>query len=306
MDPCRITMYNPIMHGVHVQGGWEVLSGASGRPLPDIVPAVRTVIEARRFEHFLPEQEIGVGDVWQLHCHLHRGGRICSRTADWQPREPGAWYLCPPDSRLRQDTRDVKLPLHSIWLRFTGGERLGLQRLFKPQQELLCFRDPANLLLTKTRAMAATWDQRIDDGYWTVMEGLMCIVQLLLDARPINSTTYEVSTITPKLSADPLVQKIRTYLAGHFREKITRAHIARQVHTSVATVERHYNAVMGETIQQTVTRLRIEAVKHGLLEGKSIKLLADETGFCDPFHLSKTFRQHEGMSPTEFLRRRRA
>lgn len=48
-------------------------------------------------------------------------------------------------------------------------------------------------------------------------------------------------------------------------------------------------------------RMRIEFAKTLLLKGQTLKAIAAETGFCDPFHLSKTFKQVTGHSPRQFV-----
>jgi AraC-like DNA-binding protein len=59
----------------------------------------------------------------------------------------------------------------------------------------------------------------------------------------------------------------------------------------------------GESPMMTLTRMRIHLAKTLLLQGHRLKLVADQTGFWDQYHLSKTFKQHEGISPREFCRR---
>jgi transcriptional regulator GlxA family with amidase domain len=48
--------------------------------------------------------------------------------------------------------------------------------------------------------------------------------------------------------------------------------------------------------------LRIELAKSLLLRGLKIETVASQTGFFDAFHLSKTFKNHTGLSPSEFRR----
>ena len=49
--------------------------------------------------------------------------------------------------------------------------------------------------------------------------------------------------------------------------------------------------------------LRIDHAKHLLLRGVPLKQIAQEAGFSDAFHLSKTFKHVEGISPRGFLHR---
>jgi len=48
--------------------------------------------------------------------------------------------------------------------------------------------------------------------------------------------------------------------------------------------------------------IRIEAAKAMLLRGSmTLDQISAKTGFADAFHLSRTFKKHEGCSPRAFL-----
>ena len=46
--------------------------------------------------------------------------------------------------------------------------------------------------------------------------------------------------------------------------------------------------------------LRIGLAKNLLLRGQRLKNIAQQTGFSDEYHLSKTFKRVEGKSPKQF------
>jgi AraC-like DNA-binding protein len=64
-----------------------------------------------------------------------------------------------------------------------------------------------------------------------------------------------------------------------------------------------FAACFGVSPARYVQNRRIERAQRLLLESDaSLEQVAAETGFCDAFHLSKTFRRLTGMSPSQFRR----
>ena len=51
-----------------------------------------------------------------------------------------------------------------------------------------------------------------------------------------------------------------------------------------------------------LTKLRINRARGMILKGQPLKTVAAATGFSDAFHLSKTFKSIEGLSPRAWLR----
>jgi AraC-like DNA-binding protein len=58
------------------------------------------------------------------------------------------------------------------------------------------------------------------------------------------------------------------------------------------------------TIQHYVHQLSVQRAKHLLLQtNKTVKDIAEDVGFKDPFHFSRTFKKHEGISPQQYRER---
>jgi len=51
--------------------------------------------------------------------------------------------------------------------------------------------------------------------------------------------------------------------------------------------------------------LRIELAKSLLFRGLTMETVARRTGLCGAFHLSKTFKEYCGLTPSEFRRKSR-
>ncbi|MEJ6603752.1 MAG: AraC family transcriptional regulator [Opitutaceae bacterium] len=77
--------------------------------------------------------------------------------------------------------------------------------------------------------------------------------------------------------------------------------VARSVGMSYENFRKKFAQKMSESPGHYQKRRRIEHACAAIYQGShSFKALADELGFCDVFHFSKTFRQIVGQTPSEF------
>ncbi|MCF3650247.1 helix-turn-helix domain-containing protein [Synoicihabitans lomoniglobus] len=84
------------------------------------------------------------------------------------------------------------------------------------------------------------------------------------------------------------------------------AEVARKVGQSYESFRKRFAAAVGVSPGQFQQRCRIDFACAAIYQGnRSFKALAEELGFCDVFHFSKTFRQVVGDTPSEFRRKAR-
>ena len=80
----------------------------------------------------------------------------------------------------------------------------------------------------------------------------------------------------------------------------TMAELARRTAVSVAHLHRLFSAEVGSSPMAWLTRTRIELAASMLIQGNlSIAEIAHRTGWSDPNHFSKRFRQVTGDTPTD-------
>lgn len=80
--------------------------------------------------------------------------------------------------------------------------------------------------------------------------------------------------------------------------------IALRVGLSYETFRKRFARQMGESPGQFQKRRRVEHACAAIYrDSQSFKQLADDLGFCDVFHFSKTFRQVVGESPSDFRKK---
>jgi len=106
--------------------------------------------------------------------------------------------------------------------------------------------------------------------------------------------------ISGKFSAD--IQKAVDYInLAPPGDCVTVSRLAAASMLSRETFRKKFHSEVGEAPIQYLLRYRIAKAKEQLMDtSKSIKQIAFETGFKDPYYFSRLFKQYEGMSPLLF------
>lgn len=93
------------------------------------------------------------------------------------------------------------------------------------------------------------------------------------------------------------------YMESHVTEPSTLDDLAKAVGMSRSHFCRMFRLSTGNSPMGHWTRLRVELAKSMLLQGdRSACEIAQELGFFDQSHFSRTFRRIAGMSPRQFAR----
>ncbi len=98
-----------------------------------------------------------------------------------------------------------------------------------------------------------------------------------------------------------LAQSIKEYLELHYPEKITLNTLCRQFYCSRATLMTAFRQEYDQTINRFLLIIRVRVAKEKLTSGNdSISEVAIKCGFADQNYFCKVFRQHEGLTPTQY------
>ncbi len=155
----------------------------------------------------------------------------------------------------------------------------------------------------------------IDLGYERVGFKAAGLLDRLMDgekppAEPIKLTMPK--ELVPRGSTDmyavddPLVSQAMRFIGEQGHTGIGVEEISRAVHTTRRTLERRFREVLGHTIAEELTRLKLERVKRELVETDlPIKKIASQLGFSNGKQMSKTFARVVGISPQEYRNQRR-
>ncbi len=94
------------------------------------------------------------------------------------------------------------------------------------------------------------------------------------------------------------------HIKEHLGEPISVATLAARVHMSPSRFHAHFKRHMGRAPMEYVRTLRLAQARHRLLStGAPVYEIAANTGFANPFHLSREFKRAFKLSPTDFRRK---
>ena len=97
------------------------------------------------------------------------------------------------------------------------------------------------------------------------------------------------------------ITDIVAYISNHYNENISLEMLAKNTTMSVPTLMRLFKTAIGTSPANFITLQRISRAKILLANtNMSITVIANETGFFDNAHFTRTFKKITGMSPTEY------
>ena len=99
--------------------------------------------------------------------------------------------------------------------------------------------------------------------------------------------------------AEDLPSKVRAYLNAHYADAITIASLCAVFAVSRTTLLNRYRDRYGETVTQTLIRIRITQAQKLLIDTSlPISEVAYRCGYSDPVYFAKAYRKCVGVPPT--------
>jgi len=226
-------------------------------------------------------------------------------SAAWKERQPFEAHLYPPNTPYWEDTGGVKVAFtRGIFISFTGGETALVPTLVKKQPGI--FLDPSKRLGNMLEQILEAALETGDAGFTNVQAILWQIIGLLNNASVSDTGDCIIPAEDREQTISDFLRTIHLYLHEHLAERITRENLAKRLNISVSALAHRYYAETGEPLLTTLSRMRIHVAKSLILKGHPLKLIAEQTGFYDEFHLSRTFKRVAGVTPSEFRCRQRS
>ncbi len=97
------------------------------------------------------------------------------------------------------------------------------------------------------------------------------------------------------------LRKVFDYVRSHLSDSVKVPDMARRAHLSEAHFAREFKRTLGETPLEYVTRCRVEQAQR-LLRHSDLKIgeIARRVGLRNASHFAKVFREHMGMTPSQY------
>ncbi len=189
-------------------------------------------------------------------------------------------------------------PLVKYFVDFSGGEA---RRIISPKvlgKDGLAF-------LHHAQSPHDLYEQMLETGH---KGGRLAprICALLLE---LLSLRIEESAHAPAEEHDRARQtfeRCRSELQSHFRTIQSVAELAQRNHVDPAYLSRLFDRFAGESPHEMLTRLKVNQAAAHLIGGRYlVKEVAAQVGYADPYHFSRVFKNHHGVSPANFQHARR-
>ena len=105
-----------------------------------------------------------------------------------------------------------------------------------------------------------------------------------------------------------LLNQTLIFIEQHYTEDISIHEIAQSIPVSPSYLNRLFQKAMATSPMQHIIWLRLKKAISifNTTPSISIKETALRCGYSDPYHFSKLFKKHVGVTPTEFIEGKRA
>lgn len=114
----------------------------------------------------------------------------------------------------------------------------------------------------------------------------------------LESVLAEVHRLSHLPAEDAAVGRVRGYILGHLNDPISLQDLAEVAGMSRHHFCRRFKALTGRTPMDEVWRLRLVEARSLILSSNlTLTEISEASGFQNPFHFSRKFRQFWGMAP---------
>ena len=199
---------------------------------------------------------------------------------------------------IRTDSND---PLVKHFIDFSGKDagRLISSKVFGPDG-LTCLHD--------AQPIHEIYEEILETGL-TGGRLAQRLCGVLLELLSLRIEEHAHAPLKIQSRARQSFERCRAYLQTHFRTIRSVSELAQQAHLDPAYVARLFDRFVGESPREMLTRLKVNEAAAHLMGGRfTVKEVAAQVGFSDPYHFSRVFKNHHGAAPARFqinqLRRR--
>lgn len=235
---------------------------------------------------------------WVIDYSIADCGECRTEFTDWLPRPVGIAHLYPPGRRYAE-RRPSETDNSCCYIKF-GGENANLRRAVENSGGFARIVDDGRLGDLMQRAIRAA--QQGNAGYYPCFAEFSRIVGILEDLPPAAGPDYLYVLSEENGAGGTLGKRVRAALERNYRGHVAIADLARELGCSASTLSHRYRTECGESVFDTLLRIRVEQSLPMLMKNLPLKVIAQETGFNSEFYYSKIFKRCFGVSPVNYRR----
>jgi len=204
--------------------------------------------------------------------------------------EPGYLYHHFPETKARV-ALDPTANCIEFYLTIDSGTYDGLRLLHLiPDQEVLTTHNNQLAIEAIIRFCEVCAKPARETNRRQIIDGLVDFL----------TTLYDLTIDGPALSHwHEVVHAATQQLEANLEKKLYLPAVAKAYGVSYASFRREFKRIVGVSPAEYRIRQRIEA-SCGLLARYTVKEVAEQLGYCDPFTFSSQFKAFTGFSPSEF------
>jgi len=261
----------------------------------NLVPSPRSklTVACGGWEHCAADYEIRRGD-FQFYGmeYVARGKGTIVLNGVERKLMPGSVFAYRPLAlhSIRTDPGD---PLVKYFVDFAGTDARHLinSKVFGPDG-LACLHD--------TQPIHDVYEQILKTGLkGGQLAQRLCGALLNVLSLRIEENAHEPLQIQSR--ARQSFERCRSFMHAHFRTIHSVTELAEQTHLDSAYLARLFDRYGGESPRKMLTRLKMNEAAAHLIGGRyTVKEIAEQVGFSDPYHFSRVFKTYHGTAPTRF------
>lgn len=214
---------------------------------------------------------------------------------------PGDIFVVPPRTLHREETPPDAFS-EVIYLGAVLRSEAGRERLFPLPIAPLLHLGRGHAVEQRLLQIVAEV-QAGEPGFSRIVAGAVREIFYHL-ARATAGTASAPASRPDGLAFPGFGREAQEYLARHHAEPVSIDDVARHFHLSRQYFTKLFRRLVGQSPHAYLTDVRLQHAKT-LLDGTALPIqeLSARVGFADAYYFSRTFRQHTGLTPTQYRNR---
>lgn len=126
----------------------------------------------------------------------------------------------------------------------------------------------------------------------------------IFEALSHDTQARHIGAVSGAHGTDQRLDAALDFLHANYLQPVSLEAVADAASSSPSTIKRLFRAHLSASLSELLVQLRVGHACHLLVStDKPVGLIASDSGFANPGHFFALFREHHGMTPSEFRRR---